>query len=59
MQQICETMPANARSIRLTPNSDDAAFLSSLIPDLASSCRTPVAAPHWTLRGGAVAAFGR
>jgi hypothetical protein len=43
MQQICETMPANVRSIRLMPNGDDEALLSSLIPDLAERFGKPVA----------------
>jgi hypothetical protein len=52
-------MPANVRSIWLTPNSDDEAFLSSLIRDVAESFGAPVFAPHRTLRGGTVTAAGR
>src|SRR5258708_28479792 len=43
MQQICEPMPADVRSIWLMPNSDDEAFLSSLIPDLAERFGMPSA----------------
>jgi hypothetical protein len=43
MQQICEPMPANVRSIRLMPNRDDEAFLSSLIRDLAERIGARVA----------------
>jgi hypothetical protein len=39
MQQICEPMPANV----LMPNSDDEAFLSLLIRDLAEHFGKPVA----------------
>jgi hypothetical protein len=56
MQQICEPMPANVRSIWLMPNSDDEAFLSSLTRDLAERFGTPVFAPHLALRGGTVRA---
>lgn len=45
-------MPAHVRSIWLMPNSDDEAFLSSLIRDLAERFGTPVFAPHPTLRSG-------
>jgi len=48
-------MPANVRSIWLMPNSDDEAFLSLLIRDLAKRFGTPVFAPHLTLRGSTVA----
>jgi len=43
MQQICEPMPANLRSIRLMPNSDDEGFRAPLIRDLAARVGTPVA----------------
>jgi hypothetical protein len=43
MQQICEPMPANVRSIWPLPNSDDEAFLSLSIRDLAARFGTPVA----------------
>jgi hypothetical protein len=43
MQQICEPMPANVRSIRHMPNSNDEGFLSSLIGDLAERTGKPVA----------------
>jgi len=43
MQQICEPMPANLRSIRLMPNNDDEALLSSLIRGLAEHLGTRVA----------------
>jgi hypothetical protein len=43
MQQICEPMPANVRSIWLLPNSDDEAFLSLLIRDVAERFGKPVA----------------
>jgi hypothetical protein len=52
-------MPANVRSIWLIPNSDDEAFLSSLIRDLAERFGTPVFAPHLALRGGTVTAPDR
>ena len=52
-------MPANVRSIRLMPNSDDEAFLLSLIRDLARRCVTSVFAPPLRLRGGIVAASDR
>jgi hypothetical protein len=52
-------MPANLRSIWLMPNSDDEAFLSSLIRDLARRFGTRVFAPHLTLRGGTVTAPDR
>jgi len=52
-------MPANVRSIWLMPNSDDEAFLSSLIRDLAECFGAPVFAPHLTLRGGTVTAPDR
>jgi hypothetical protein len=55
MQQICEPMPANVRSIWLMPNSDDEAFHSLLIRDLAKRFGTPAFALHLTLRGGTVA----
>jgi hypothetical protein len=51
MQQICDPMAADIRSIWLMPNSADEAFLSALMRDLAERFGTPVFAPHLTLRG--------
>jgi len=51
MQQICEPMPSDIRSIWLVPNRDDEAFLASLVRELAARFGTPVFAPHLTLRG--------
>lgn len=51
MQQICEPVPADIRSIWLVPNSDDEAFLSSLVHELAECFGAPVFTPHLTLRG--------
>jgi hypothetical protein len=43
MQQICEPMPANVRSIWLMPSSNDEAFHSSLIRGPAGRFGKPVA----------------